>query len=376
MTRPELINRLEEDQSLREEIVKGMQFYEEGAKITYGSVTTKYISRFERLIQYINHETSTLAKMYLAKYFLDLVSGGHNGTLGVTDRRGLRETLEQFDTTIVDNMYEIHKNISDDALKKLVSVAGFRKERDRRNDLKFDENAKTVKLDLFSFQIFKKYITSKERKLTGKDCTKYLNLIPKWETSKESLIRAKYLKLLWDNTSTKSLAFIDALRWERYDSNVPDNEKPFITLDRHKSPKNTPDVQHIDILYTYVHSIARAASIPLLTDSYYITESSLYKYVTGVPRKTPMSSKDVVFAMDKLLILEFQRLNNPECNYYNIAIEDIKAELSKPANAQLLKEQFKQTNILAAQQTAEDIVVDLISKFDKSQEKLKEKENE
>ncbi len=90
-------------------------------------------------------------------------------------------------------------------------------DRDQRLDKKFHENGQVLSPDEFSYAIFQDYLNNKPSGITGKDAVRYIGQIN--STSDKCLdktIRTKFIKLIWDNTRTKSkdlLKCIDKLNY-------------------------------------------------------------------------------------------------------------------------------------------------------------------
>lgn len=65
----------------------------------------------------------------------------------------------------------------------------------------FDANKKDIKLDMFSFKIFKKYLEdnySGKKKLPGTEVMRYLKALPSYKSPSEQTIISQYRNLLWE----------------------------------------------------------------------------------------------------------------------------------------------------------------------------------
>ena len=74
-----------------------------------------------------------------------------------------------------------------------------------------------------------------------------------------------------------------------------------------------------------------------------------------------MDRNDIIFAIDKLKILAFDKSVNPTCPYYQMAIDQIVCELSRECNTLELKRFLDSSkSTIHALQIAEDTINKII----------------
>ena len=343
MTKTEFVRALEEDEEVISTIKLAHALYE---KLDAEPIVNyQTLGRFEKLHNYVNDHTTEEVKAFLLRYYSS-IKASYKGFVDNRTRNRMKADADMMDYD--DITRDIYEDVKDSALKAIVLPYTFRKERERRNNMTFDEDSQAVKLDMFSLQLFKNYVKNRKRKLSGKDCLKYLSIIPRAKDEAEGHIRAKYIKILWDNASTRSLAFIEKLRWERYRPSTPGTDRPFYTL-----VSNTHIIsdysEHVTMSYNYTYSVASNVGLPLRTRQRGITESQLFVYITGVERKSEMTEADVLHAIDKLIVLVYQQKQNPSCKYYQMLIDQIKSELTRDDNKVVVSKIFVKSKIIHAQ---------------------------
>jgi len=200
---------------------------------------------------------------------------------------------------------------------------------------KFNENAPNLKLDAFSLAVFKNYLLARPKKLTGADAIRYLGVLPTANSKNkaECDINESYIKLIWDNTSTKSIALTKKILslndWRR------SVRLPFATGD---VMVNGEWDDEVSLGFGYFTSEAKTLGVPLRINTLNVIESEVHRFVTGVPKKGAMSLYDMHYALDKITILQYKlETDTTGCPYYKMMIDQLKGELAKPQNFELFK---------------------------------------
>jgi len=336
MTVEELVKDITNSKSIQAEIVNQL-----AAITAYRSDYNN--TKFNREVVTQLRACSMQCQLYITKY-TSIRGKSYNYFLNSYDRAALNNVYHQLQDIahLTGNTATMYELLDDSILKKLVFSATYTQERNRRNDVKFDSNAKTLNLDMFSYTIFENYIKTLPKKLTGKDVTRYMTKLPKGRyrqplSPSEEVIIAKYVKLLWNTTSTKSLALVKEIC--EYSFFTPSHvDMPFYivrSLGTEIPPSGWCDTVAFD--YYYFRNRSNVLGIPLGIMGNNIIESSVHFYVTGSKKKTAMSTFDIIYALDKIKILSADILTDTlDCPYYQMAIDQIVSELSRPENYKLL----------------------------------------
>ncbi len=195
----------------------------------------------------------------------------------------------------------------------------------------FNESAPDLKLDEFSLAIFTNFLATK-KKLTGADALRYLKILGYTRhNTVESQIKthAKYCKLIWDNTPTKSVALVKHLS-DLINLKTPHSLLPF--ANNAKSP-TCEWSDAVGFSWDFYESKARELLLPRRTSTLSIIPSEVHYYVSGVPKKTPMTNADIHYALDKVPVLQHLiATNTHNCPYYRWALDQIVSELSRKDN--------------------------------------------
>jgi len=243
----------------------------------------------------------------------------------------------------------VYTLVDDKVLKEVVTSSVFTKERARRNEEAFNASAVDFKLDMFSYTIFENHITSLPKPLTGQDAARYIKKIPPGVDPDR--LATKYAKLIWDNANVKSLQLSKLIR-DKYFTCEQDTELPFARI-TNDIIKEKEWADSVCFEYVYFTRLARKAGIPLLINSNYITESELHTYITEIPKKNAMTHSDIIFAIDKLRVLNYAKEKDTlSCPYYEMAINQITSELSRDENKVAVTEAAKNSTLHLSAVTA------------------------
>ncbi len=331
MTRTEIIEILTQDNIVRDEIKALLEEY----KITslhYGEGRKNFTIKLSNL--------KSLAGVYLRDYFTHRRSESSYWCpvkTGVSKQRAV-DAIEQ---PMIDWDVPLFESLPLTTYKLLMDSSEGRIEAERRSTLKFNTEAPTLKLDLFSYTLFENYLKS-SKKITGKDAIRYLRLLPYPDVRKqvENDLHTKYLKLLWDNVKTKSLELSKNLGDMPY-IEATHRERPFVTFESTDVGQEIPVGGWADSVrfpFSTITSIADRFNIPLRVHSKYITEAGVHDYITGVPKKNSMTVPDLVYAIDKIRVLTYLTLVDGKCPYYQLGLDQLMDELNKEDNITSIRE--------------------------------------
>ena len=189
--------------------------------------------------------------------------------------------------------------LDDQQLTDLLTPALKSWERSNRLDAKFDASKKVLSMDGFSYEIFRHYLESLPKGLTGKDAIKYVrDVTPRYNTpAPEKEIRYKYIKLIWDN-SRHTLALAKVI--PNFDSDFI-HLAPFITLGAYNNYPTLPEHVTVDLdSLKSVASIYNVSTSSLLQNT---NNSEAYAHNTAFPKPSPMNETDTALAVDYITIL-------------------------------------------------------------------------
>jgi hypothetical protein len=231
-----------------------------------------------------------------------------------------------------------------DDIKDLMIRLVLNKERARRNDVKFNITAKELKLDGFSYAVFEQYINQLKKKLSGKDAERYLSNMPKVSilTEDETKYYSMYMKLLYENVKTKSIAFSKKIiDNSSYIRDVTKDLLAFDFIDRPITDDTGTWASRVHFTFRFFEILSNSSGIPLKVSAYYISESQVHPYITGTPKKNPMTKWDVIYAIDKITLLTYAKQQDKfNCPYYDMAIDQLVEELKNEKVIEILNNQL------------------------------------
>lgn len=351
MTLEHLLHALETDTALQDEIIG----FEHGrlALLNSYSEESAYLLGITQL--------SAEAREYLLHYY-NQVDGHYNRVL---DSYPAHQYISKLPKSIVipDGKHLVEL-IGLDTYRKLAKPNIYNRERNRRNEVAFDDNAKDLKLDMFSLKVFENHLLN-SKKLSGKDATRYINKLPTSynNTDEERVMIARYQKLIWDNVKVKSLELSKKILNTSLNT-VPDFEKAF-AINPRPSKAETTWASDVAFGLYFFQMESRQYNIPMLVDSYQVTESYVHQYITGVPKKNPMERMDILYAIDKIKLLTHMiSIDRYNCPYYQQTIDQLESELRRPENAKQLRAiGIEQESTVAALVKTENLIASIVDDY-------------
>lgn len=278
-----------------------------------------------------------------------------NDYIGYTNTRRIREGWQEDIINFPDLDWDVpfYQQLSDETYIGVVDEREQRRESKRRTQARFDKEAKPMALNAFSLAVFAKSLSS-GRKLPGTEAMRYIALIPrKFNQPKEQeVIRNKYLKIIWDQSRNKTNDLIKTMNGQI--SRVGDEaEMPYFCYDDRYMKQNDSWAEATRFSYYFITSFASIHHIPLQIHTHYVSESRIHDYVTGVPKKTPMTNDDIIYAIDKLKVLHYlNAIDQVNCPYPQMAIDQITTELQRQDNKELASKILAQHNPALSQSLA------------------------
>lgn len=284
------------------------------------------------------------AKVYCTDYYLKGSSKNYPLGYAINIRHEYTEASKAFKDINTEWLYQ---DLSKELQIKLMEPSAYTSYRKKLVEENFKVGAKTLALDEFSYTLFESYIKGLEKPLTGADSLRYIRKIIA-NSHKDRILSSKYIKLLWTNTKTKSLAMSNFLLTNAYKVDLP-----FATLSNQVKQATWEDSVHFTLWYFTMQ--AAKNSIPLNILSSNIKESEMHKYITGIPKSKKMGEYDILYAFDKLKILQHNMDNNKDnCPYYKMAYDQLIEELQDKKNIEVAR-----TYYIKAEKTANAAIAHL-----------------
>lgn len=203
---------------------------------------------------------------------------------------------------------EIHGLIPDEDLKKLTTSAILTKERTKRREAAFNATKPKLNLDEFSYKVFETFL-AKKKAITGRDAIRYMSeVIPNWQTKDHLDLRAKYTKLIWNKSKTKSQELIRTIKNANYNGVTDDSNLPFKYVENESTltdlEVNEKLADNVCIsIYVYRY-IGEKYKLPISSELL-TPYASDYEFITGVTKTTKLTNRDVNLLKDKVLVLNF-----------------------------------------------------------------------
>jgi len=337
MTYQENIKELSENKIVQKEIQAVLKLHN---TVPYGREGSKMLLK-------AIEDTKGVVNTYLINYFHER-RNSHNLVYAdylIVRDKGKKNLSEMG----INKFTPFYQDLPDNIYKALMLKSDTYKESKRRVEEKFLNSAKNLKVNAFSYNIFKAWI-ERQKKITSADALRYIKELCKIKlnTNAEKEIYDKYIKLLWDYAPTKSISLSEYLKLigATRIKNEAHIEYPFVEVTNiknlQKAPITTKWNTQVAFAFNGIKTYARFNNIGLLSDSLYITERDVHDFITTVPKKNKLASFDVYFILDKIKIFEHLKLHNKnKCPYYNLASQQLIAELEDPRNKRAVQEVFK-----------------------------------
>ena len=232
-----------------------------------------------------------------------------------------------------------------DNLKDLTTAIDYKRECARRREEKFDADKKQIKPDMFSYEIFKQYLGTLKKGLTGKDAVKYVNDIRVTFNQKDNQkIRGKFQSLIWEN-SNHTVALAKALESNLHTAEEA-AELPFIKL-YEWGPLDTPIAKspHIAICLDGFRRLAYKYNVPASQALTEAAQSQYYTHNTAMVKPTALSQAEIRVIPDYLLILNIsiEKTENEILTAYFEQMRDYLIKALSEVNPKVLKPYVEQS---------------------------------
>ena len=167
---------------------------------------------------------------------------------------------------------------------------------------------KQLAFDDFALATFTMWLESK-KKLTSTECLAMLKqcnyLSTKPEHAEQTEVKLKYINLLWQYTPSKSIEltkyYIDNFRQSIFYDKLPilciqfnyDDLTTFIDT----------AVRDISFGISWYQSFATTHHIPVSQSIMTTQWSTVYQWISGIPKSTPLNAEGITIAIDQIIIL-------------------------------------------------------------------------
>ena len=168
-------------------------------------------------------------------------------------------------------------------------------------------DVKQLAFDDFALATFIMWLESK-KKLTSTECLailkqcRYLSTAP--EHAEQTAVKLKYINLLWEYTPSKSIELCKYYVDNFYDSNFYSKFPVSVINSRHDlSSFNDTDIRDISFSISWYQSFATDHRIPVSQSVMTTKWSTVYQWISGIPKSTPLNAEGIAIAIDQIIIL-------------------------------------------------------------------------
>ena len=174
---------------------------------------------------------------------------------------------------------------------------------------------KQLAFDEFALATFTMWLESK-KKLTSTECLAMLKQCNRLSTlpehAEQTEVKLKYINLLWQYTPSKSIEltkyYTDQLHRSDFHSKLP------VSVINHRhdlTTFNDVDITDISISIGWYQSFATTHHIPVSQSIMTTQWSTVYQWISGIPKSTPLNAEGIAIAIDQIIILIVAELKLP-----------------------------------------------------------------
>ena len=168
-------------------------------------------------------------------------------------------------------------------------------------------DVKQLAFDDFALATFTMWLESK-KKLTSTECLamlrqcRQLSTLP--EYAEQTEVKLKYINLLWQYTPSKSIElskyYVDNFYRSDFNSKLPVS----VINKRHNLDSfNDTDIRDISFDISWYQSFATTHRIPVSQSVMTTKWSTVYQWISGIPKSTPLNAEGIAIAIDQIIIL-------------------------------------------------------------------------
>ncbi len=203
-------------------------------------------------------------------------------------------------------------------------------------------DVKQLQFDDFALATFTMWLESK-KKLTSTECLAMLKQCNRLSTlpehAEQTEVKLKYINLLWQYTPSKSIElckyYVDQFSNSNFHSKLP---VAAICSHHDLTALNDVDVTDISFDISWYQYFSRSHSIPVSQSVMTTQWSTVYQWISGIPKSTSLNAEGIAIAIDQIIILTVAELKLP-----NLAqsISKLKQQLVD----ELLSKRYAESNI-------------------------------
>jgi hypothetical protein len=166
-------------------------------------------------------------------------------------------------------------------------------------------DTKNLAFDEFALATFTMWLESK-KKLTSTECLSMLKQINRIHMDQIYIatIKLQYVNLLWQYTPTKS---IELTKYYCEHFSYPEfyTRLPIAAISRHSDLTNIDgtDIQAISFSINWYQGMADIHRIPVSQAIMTTQWSTVYRWVSNIPKSTPLNAQGIAEAIDQIIIL-------------------------------------------------------------------------
>lgn len=176
-------------------------------------------------------------------------------------------------------------------------------------------DAKQLQFDEFALATFTMWLESK-KKLTSTECLAMLKQCNRLSTlpehAEQTEVKLKYINLLWQYTPSKSIElckyYIDQFYEPDFYSKLP---IAVINGRYNLTALNDIDITDISFDISWYQYFATTHHIPVSQSIMTTQWSTVYQWISGIPKSTPLNAEGIAIAIDQIIILTVAELKLP-----------------------------------------------------------------
>ena len=201
---------------------------------------------------------------------------------------------------------------------------------------------KQLQFDEFALATFTMWLESK-KKLTSTECLAMLKQCIQLSTlpehAEQTEVKLRYINLLWQYTPSKSIELCKYYVDQFYEPGFHSKFPVTVINGRYDlTALNDVDITDISFDISWYQYFAKTYHIPVSQSVMTTQWSTVYQWISGIPKSTPLNAEGIAIAIDQIIILTVAELKLP-----NLAqsISKLKQQLVD----ELLSKRYAESNI-------------------------------
>lgn len=176
-------------------------------------------------------------------------------------------------------------------------------------------DVKQLAFDDFALATFTMWLESK-KKLTSTECLAMLKQCNRLSTlpdyAEQTEVKLKYINLLWQYTPSKSIELTKYYTDQFHSSDFHSKLPVSVINRRHDLDSfNDDSIKDISISIGWYQSFATTHHIPVSQSVMTTQWSTVYQWISGIPKSTPLNAEGIAIAIDQIIILTVAELKLP-----------------------------------------------------------------